>query len=105
LFLDGGTDMGRALTVGLDTVQELAKEGIKGADLVLISDGRVPNHQVTGPLDRMEREGVRLWSIDIGGHFRDGSPLRTRAAGYQVVDHSSLKDANSVTGIAKATGR
>lgn len=105
LFLDGGTDTGRAITVGLDTVAELAKEGITGADLVLISDGRVPDSQVTGPLDRMEREGVRLWSIDIGGHFREGSPLRTRASGYQVVDHSSLNDANGVTAIADATGR
>jgi len=105
LFLDGGTDMGTAIDVGLDTVAELAKEGIKGADLVLISDGQVPRRQVTGPLDRMDREGVRLWTVAIGGHFRDDHPCRERASGYQMVDETRINDANSVTAIANATGR
>jgi uncharacterized protein YegL len=102
LFLDGGTAMGTAIRVGCETVQELAREGISGADLVLISDGQVPDQQVEGPIAQMERQGIRLHTVAIGTTFRSDSPLRTRAAIYQEIGDGDANNANTATELVSA---
>lgn len=102
LFLDGGTNMGTAIEVGCETVQELAREGIAGADLVLISDGQVPDHQVQGPIAQMERQGIRLHTVAIGATFRTGSPLRTHATTYKEISDADSTNANTAASLVSA---
>jgi uncharacterized protein with von Willebrand factor type A (vWA) domain len=101
-FLDGGTDIPAALHAGLRAVKTLEQQGFKGADLVLISDGRTDHDsrpQMPGALDAVTAARVRLWSVAIEVEFEQ-----------LIVDHSAKyihltkDDMKSPAGAAKLAG-
>jgi len=101
LFLDGGTDIGTALDVAADEVEDMAKHGIPGADVVLISDGGDASGRIAATLDRLDRNKVRLWSIAIGPEFR--GLLKDRAAQYiHVAGDGAAEDVAAVGGAVGA---
>ena len=98
-FLDGGTNIGRALMVGVDEVKNLATMGHRGADVVLISDGGDAGSSIGEALAEMSRAGTRLWSIAIDTPFH--GPLKDSAAEYI---HLTDSDMTSVDGAARIAG-
>ncbi len=100
MFLDGGTEIGTALDVALDEVDALAKAGVPGADVVLVSDGGDSGSGVRRAIDRMDRQKVRLWGVAIGTEWR--GDLRKRSAEYLHVQGGDLDDAKSIEALAKA---
>lgn len=101
-FLNGGTAIGTALSVSLDEVEELAKVGVKGADVVLVSDGGDGEGTIPKALDAMEKKGVRLWSVAIGCQFM--GPLKQRASAYVHLDDADFRDPKSVNKLAGSVG-
>jgi Mg-chelatase subunit ChlD len=98
-FLDGGTDIGRALMVGVDEVANLAALGHRGADVVLVSDGGDAGSRIGEALEEMRKAGTRLWSIAIDTPFR--GDLKERASEYI---HLTDADMTSVDGAKKLGG-
>jgi uncharacterized protein with von Willebrand factor type A (vWA) domain len=98
-FLDGGTDIGRALMVGVDEVANLAALGHRGADVVLVSDGGDGGSRVGEALEEMRKAGTRLWSIAIDTPFY--GDLKDRASEYI---HLTDADMTSVDGARKLVG-
>jgi len=98
-FLDGGTDIGRAIRVGLEEVKNLATMGHRGADVVCISDGGDAGLGISFALDAMKKDNVRLFSVAIDLPFR-GS-LKDRAAEYV---HLTDADMASDRGVLKIAG-
>jgi uncharacterized protein with von Willebrand factor type A (vWA) domain len=98
-FLDGGTDIGRALMVGVDEVANLAALGHRGADVVLVSDGGDGGSRVGEALEEMRKAGTRLWSIAIDTPFY--GDLKDRASEYI---HLTDADMTSVDGAKKLVG-
>lgn len=100
-FLDGGTDIGVAMSVAAEEVADWAKQGITGADVVLISDGGDAGGRIAQALDSMERSKTRLFSIAIDVPFR--GPLKDRAAEYVFLNgQDDMSDASKVAGVAGA---
>jgi Mg-chelatase subunit ChlD len=98
-FLDGGTDIGAALRVGVDEVAALATQGHRGADVVLVSDGGDAGQRVGDALKDMSKAGTRLWSIAIDTPFH--GPLKDQASEYI---HLTDADMTSATGAKKLAG-
>jgi Mg-chelatase subunit ChlD len=98
-FLDGGTNIGRALMVGVDEVKNLAALGHSGADVVLISDGQDAGSSVGQALADMRQAGTRLWSIAIDVPFHGA--LRDEASQYI---HLTDADMTSTAGATKIAG-
>jgi len=106
-FLNGGTAIGTALRVAVDTVKELAKKGKAGADIVLVTDGVDYD---AGPqkaaLDDAKALGVRLWTVAIECTIEVGNPLRDYAANYVELGAAQMTDARSVVAFGgAATGK
>lgn len=99
-FLDGGTDIGTAMMVAAEEVEDWAKQGITGADVVLISDGGDAGGRVPRALDSMEQHKTRLFSIAIDVPFQGA--LKERAAEYVFLNGQDMKDAGKVAGVAGA---
>jgi uncharacterized protein with von Willebrand factor type A (vWA) domain len=96
-FLDGGTEIGRALMVGVDEVKNLAATGHRGADVVLISDGGDEgSYMIEQAFGEMRKAGTRLWSIAIDVPFQ--GLLRDEAAEYV---HLTNEDMHSTAGVLK----
>jgi Mg-chelatase subunit ChlD len=98
-FLDGGTDIGRALMVGVDEVANLATMGHRGADVVLVSDGGDAGSRIDQALEEMRKAGTRLWSIAIDMPFHGA--LKDRASEYV---HLTDSDMYSEAGTKKLAG-
>ena len=101
-FLNGGTAIGTALRVALEQVEELAKAGVKGADVVLVSDGGDGEGSIPHSLDKMDKQGVRLWSVAIGCPFN--GPLKERASAYVHMADEDFRDPKSVNKLAGSVG-
>jgi len=102
-WYDGGTQIGRALDTAADAVQELAKKGAKGADIVLVTDGQ--DGDTEAQEDAIKRLGAmqaRLWLVGVEVAIPESSPLRRHAAQYTSVGGADLTDAKSVTALGKA---
>ena len=108
-FLDGGTHIPNALRVGLDEVRELERQGRRGADIVLISDGVTKGaRELPRVLDELQQQGVRLWAVAIEVDWRtskggiyDSSALAERAERYI---HLTGADMRSPAGVTKLAG-
>lgn len=100
VFLDGGTDIGTAMSVAAEEVDDWAKQGIVGADVVLISDGGDAGDRIGQALDSMERSKTRLFSISIDVPFR--GQLKDRAAEYVFLGHQDMDDAGKIAGVGGA---
>jgi hypothetical protein len=93
--LGGGTDIAKALRVGLDEVGDLAAAGFVGADVILVTDGEDQNHQGQNQaLDAMAAQGIDLYTVAIETTIAASSPLITRAK--RVVNVGSTQHAASV---------
>jgi hypothetical protein len=99
-FLDGGTDIGTAMSVAADEVEEWAKQGVTGADVVLISDGGDAGHRIPGALDTMAKHKTRLFSIAIDVPFH--GQLKERASEYVFLSGNDMRDAGKVAGVGGA---
>lgn len=97
-FLDGGTDIGRALRVATEHITSLEKRGIKGADAVVISDGGDAGASIGPAIEELTRIGARLWSVAIACEFH--GPLRDRAAGYVHLTDKDMHDPKSAVALA-----
>jgi uncharacterized protein with von Willebrand factor type A (vWA) domain len=97
LFLDGGTDIGVALDVAADEVEDMSRTGTPGADVVLISDGGDAGARIGRALDKLDRCQTRLWSIAIQVPMQ--GQLKDRAAEYIYLrDGQSAEDVEQVAG-------
>ena len=99
-FLDGGTDIGVAIDVASDEVADMARAGIHGADVVLISDGGDAGARVHESLDKLEQAQVRLWSVAIQVPF--SGELKNRAAEYVYLRDGKSAEAIEAVGAAVA---
>lgn len=92
-FLSGGTDIPIAVNRGIDEVGELELKGLRGADIVAISDGVDGGYGYEEPIKRMQSQGIKLWSIAIELEWNEHYPLRKHAERYIHVDGSLSEDA------------
>jgi uncharacterized protein with von Willebrand factor type A (vWA) domain len=100
LFLDGGTAIGRAVMVASEEVDEWAKKGVRGADVVLISDGGDAAGGLHAALDVLERHQTRLFSVAIDVAFT--GPLKERATEYVYLTQSDMRQPQKVTALKGA---
>jgi Mg-chelatase subunit ChlD len=100
-FLNGGTDIGVALRVSADEVEEWAKAGIKNADVVLVSDGGDGGSTLDKSVADMLATGVRLFSVAIDCEFEGA--LREKASEYVFLNGRDMHDASSVGALAGAS--
>jgi hypothetical protein len=101
-FLGKGTAIGLALGVAVQQVRQLAQQGQKGADVILVTDG------IDGDVAAQEAAlaeghviGARLWTVAIECDIPEESPLRAKAAHYIRLGRTDLTD-KSVTLLAGA---
>lgn len=96
-FLGGGTNIGLALQQGLDRVELLARKGMPGADVILVTDG-IDGHTSyhVSALDRADTMKARLWTVAVETDIDEQQPLRARAAGYTRIGGADLRDAKSI---------
>jgi len=100
-FLGGGTNFGSALAQGREEVGDLAAQGHTGADIVLITDGEDHDHKAhTRQIDRMDADGIKLWTVAIGCDIRQDSPVRDRAERYTYASDDRLSNPNTATDLA-----
>ena len=102
-FLQGGTDTPRALGAARELVQQLARKGKIGADVILVTDGVDHNLAgITAAIDALDRIGARLWTVAIECAIATVHPLRARAAGYVELTDKVMTDPKTVTVFAPA---
>ncbi len=100
-FLSGGTNFGSALSQGIREVGDLEKAGKEGADILLISDGEEPDWGTHNrQIDRMDAQGIQLWTVAIGDDFDPEAPVRKRAQRYTYATDRQLGDPNTATELA-----
>lgn len=92
-FLSGGTDFGIALREAHNQVGDLDKEGYKGADIVFITDGEEPDHDKHNKMiDKLDDEGIKLWTIAVADRMTDEAPMKKRAEKYIYVKPADLQE-------------
>jgi Mg-chelatase subunit ChlD len=101
-FLDGGTNIGRAMMVASDEVKNLETAGHRGADVVLVSDGGDAGSSVPAALTELQRRGARLWSIAIDTPFVGA--LRDEAAEYVHLTDADLRKTDGALRVGGAVG-
>lgn len=100
-FLSGGTSYDDALGVSRMEVGDLAKAGYVGADIVLITDGEEHSHdEHNRQINQMDRDGIRLWTVSIGGEIAEDAPVRKRAELYVHAHDVELPDAKLAAELA-----
>jgi Mg-chelatase subunit ChlD len=95
-FLGGGTEIAPALRVAAKAVREWARQGVVGADVVLLSDG------VDSAYSAMEKAlddmgAVRLFTVAINCSI--SGPLRTRATHYSEISASGADEVGGLAGV------
>jgi len=102
-FLDGGTAIGRALAVSVETVRELTKRGQHGADIVLVTDGiDGDTYSQDRALDDAAKLGARLWTVAIECSIDTSNPLRARATHYVELGDAEMNNAKSAVALSGA---
>ena len=97
-FMSGGTSFMLAMEAGMVEVADLDKKGFKGADLVLLTDGEEHDHgSHTTMLNKMDAQGIDLWTVAIGQPFRPDAPTRKRAKKYVEAQDSMLGSDDTAT--------
>lgn len=86
-FLSGGTDIPLAIYRGVKEIKEMARSGHRGADMVLITDGKVNDIEkrkddYTESIDRLHKTGGALWTIAIECEHKLEAQFRSRATRY-----------------------
>lgn len=102
-FLNGGTAIGVALDVAARQVEELARRGDHGADVILVTDGI--SHDTTAQttaLDKLSGMKARLYTVAIECEIAASSPLHARATSYSELGRAMLTESTSVSLLAKA---
>lgn len=95
-FLGGGTEIGPALRVAAAAVKQWAKQGVVGADVVLLTDGIDDGYsEMEQALDDMGP--IRLFTIAINCTI--SGPLRTRASHYSEVSASGAEEVGGLAGV------
>ncbi len=93
-FLGGGTAIGRAVTVAAQEVEAWQRHGVKGADVVLVSDGVDNPEGMSGALERFRASGVRLFGVAVECSF--SGTLREACAEYVQLRGGALGTADAV---------
>ena len=106
-FLGGGTSFGPALKAGRLVVGDLAHDGYRGADIVLITDGEETQYEFHNrEIDHMDRDGIKLWTVAIGQDIPAVAPVRSRAELYTFAHDRQLNrpgaDVKLAAGLDKA---
>lgn len=102
-FLTGGTAIGLALDVAGRQVEELARRGDHGADVILVTDGvSHDTNEQTAALDKLKVMKARLYTVAIECGIAPESPLRACATSYSELGRDRLTDSSSVSVLAKA---
>ena len=94
-WLGGGTDIGLALRNAAHEVEELAREGDRGADVVLVTDGVDGRSDLGEAVEAVTAVQARLFTVAIECGIDEDNPLRSGAARYVEVGASDL-DAGDV---------
>lgn len=90
-FMSGGTCFDVAFRSAHDLVGDLEKEGYKGADIVLITDGEESDwDQHDMRIDRLDNDGIDLWTIAIECNIKEQAPVRKRAKKYIHVSYDNM---------------
>jgi len=97
-FLDGGTDIATALDVAGLEVDALDKRGVKGADVVVISDGGDADNPLGAALGRLAKRQIRTWGVAIAEPWY--GPLREGCAGYHFLAEGREGDAAAIGALA-----
>lgn len=113
-FLDGSTDIPLALKRARGEVGDLEREGHRGADIVMVTDGECYEFDaINGNIDQMDSKGIKLWTVGIQlrhGEYRVrdehtgqvktiAHPLKARAELYVHVDALNV---HAVQGLEEA---
>ena len=88
-FLAGGTNIASALWRALEQVGDLEAAGLKGADVVLITDGNDYNDR-TAVLAEFATRGVKLHTVGIGIDIQPTSDIRSTAETYVFAHDAAL---------------
>lgn len=99
-FLNGGTAIGRAVAVAAHEVEAWQRQGVQGADVVLVSDGVDEPEGMTAALDRFRASGVRLFGVAVECSFH--GPLRDACAEYVQLRGGALGSADAVDALKGA---
>jgi uncharacterized protein with von Willebrand factor type A (vWA) domain len=100
-FLSGGTCFEAALGAARIEVGDLEKSGLKGADIVLITDGEDLDHDKHNKeLNHIDKAGIRLWTVSIGNELAQTVPVRARAELYIHARDVDLGDAKTAVDLA-----
>jgi uncharacterized protein with von Willebrand factor type A (vWA) domain len=92
-WFGGGNDAARALDCAATEVERMARQGDRGADVVLVTDGVEPiTERHLAALDALDRAGVRLWTVACECTIENDNPLRSRAAEYAHVGGTDVAD-------------
>lgn len=86
-WLGGGNVCELALSNAADQVEALQKQGDKGADVVLVTDGvetMTSRHEKA--IDRIQARGARLWTVGIEVPIAPDVCIRARAERYTHID-------------------
>ena len=102
-FVDGGTAIGKALSVSVAEVLAMETKGQRGADIVMITDGVDPSVDAQNEaLDNADKLNARLWTVAIECEIAADYPIRKRAVKYEELGRAGLNDAGTVTKIGQA---
>lgn len=101
-FLEGGTDIGLAISNCTEQVVALADKGVPGADVVLVTDGVDEDQpRQKAALAELGKTGARLWLVAIEREVLPGNPLRDAAAHYVLIGaNADEKAAVALSGAA-----
>jgi Mg-chelatase subunit ChlD len=90
-FLSGGTKFPLALNVAYQQVGDLESNGFKGADVLIITDGCDSSYdQQNAIIDKLDKDGIKLWSITVANELGDNHPIKARAEKYINVREGNL---------------
>lgn len=90
-FLSGGTSFYQALDASYKQVGDLEKAGFKGADIVFVTDGYENDYSAQNSMiDKLDKDGIKLWTVTVAGEMSTDSPMRDRAEKYINVRDDNL---------------
>jgi Mg-chelatase subunit ChlD len=90
-FLNSGTNFSLALNVAYQQVGDLEANGYKGADVLIVTDGCDNSYDEQNRIiDKLDKDGIKLWSITVADYINENHPIRARAEKYICVREGDL---------------
>lgn len=90
-WLGGGNRCQLALNNSADMVEQLQKQGDRGADVVLVTDGvEAMTAEHDRAIDRIEARGARLWTVGIEEPIAPSACIRERAERFIHLDGADI---------------